>query len=283
MVPAEIIMTENKQNPDLDRGMDGLTEVLRLQAEALSRISERMAGHPGAAEAAGSAAVPPVADPPRGGVHLPVLAGDPTLGEDSLPVLNSFKRFLDEERRRTRKKMIWGLAVFGVVLAVTLTVIVRAGNDRVRELKNDISLAGDQLRKSRVESEEKIKKVEAVATQVAGQTAAQMRKDITRNILWAHSVISSNMTSELSGRDGDMERLKDRVVELEAENAMLSRQLGDLDQRLKIMEATIEVLPFDGAGSSRTPGVVPGGTPSVPLLINSPKYGRPFQLRMPQD
>jgi len=285
MVPAEIIMTDEKNSSDFERrGVEGLTEVLRLQAEALSRISERMAGkhEPQADSPTGMHSHHPHLEPPRDASHLPVLAGDPALGEDSLPVLNSFKKFLDQERRHTRKRMLWALAAFTVVFAVVLTAIVLTGNDRVRELKTGLSQAGTLVEQTRRDANDKMKRIEEQTALAATQNVSQMRKDITRNILWAHSVISSNMSAELTGRDGEMDRMKEKLSELEIANAMLARRVSELDQRLKTLEQPLGGIPMDEAGlSDLTPGSLTNAQP-IPLMINSARFGRSFQLRMPQ-
>ena len=83
-----------------------LTEILRLQAETLARMTSRMG--------AGVPPDPPAARLPQGARFadddedddatgnsaLPVLARDPSVSGESLPVLNTFRKFLADERRR---------------------------------------------------------------------------------------------------------------------------------------------------------------------------------------
>ena len=283
-------MTDEKHTPGADqRGVDGLTEVLRLQAEALSRISERMSGIRAAAPGSSPAGPSPLSPDDTGsGAHLPVLAGDPSLNEESLPVLNSFKKFLDQERRHARKRMLWILLGFTVVLAGVLAVIVWMNGEHVQELKSDIIQTRSRAEQSQQAAEAEIKRVAENAARMNTQSASTMRKDITRNILWAHSVISSNMSSELTGRDGQMDQLKDKVSALELENTMLSRRVNDMAKRLALLEDDLqerlvasEMHDRDAAASASN--AVPAAAKTAPLMINSTTLGRSMQLHVPQE
>lgn len=301
MVPAEEIMTDEKQDPGSEhRSMDGLTEVLRLQAEALSRISEKMSGMRNGSQRPAPVNPPPgfASRDPEHGVHLPVLAGDPALNEESLPVLNSFKKFLSHERRRARKRMLWATLGFSAAFSAVLAVIVWMNSERVSALKTDILQEKALSEKSRQEASVAIKKVADGAAEASTQTAATMRKDITRNILWAHSVISSNLTTQLTGRDSEIEQLKDKVAALELDNTMLAKQLNELGRRMKAIESDyrdfmerpsqesqlrdLEAEAAAALGMTNQPpaAIKPA---SAPLTINSAKFGRPFQLQVPKD
>jgi len=289
MVPVEIIMTDDKRNADNEhRAMDGLTEVLRLQAEALSRISERMAGMRGAPPDSTPIQVPPPFQPGVGreSGNLPVLAHDPALNEESLPVLNSFKNFLDQERRRTRKRLLWVLLGFTMVFSGVVVVIVWQNSESAQEIKADIAKTSNLAKQSRLETQAEIQRLGEQASVTATQNVSQMRKDIARNIVWAHSVIASNVSSELSGRDSEAERLKEKISSIEIENAMLSRRVVELGLRVSALEdrdrvsADLEAQAQESFPRTNTPSA---SAKPAPVIINSPKYGRSFQLRMPQE
>lgn len=283
-------MSENKDNLDPEhRGVEGLTEVLRLQAEALSRISERMAGmNP----AAGKFPPPPSAKAPRSdGMNLPALAGDPALSEESLPVLNSFKQFLDQERRRGRKRFIWGIIGLVVVFSCVLAVLVKLNSDRVHALKADLDQTGTRIDRSQLSTEAEFKKAADKVAQSAAKSAATVRSDITRNILWAHSTLASNMSSELTDRDSQIERLKEKVSTLEVDNTMLTRQVAELFQRVQIIETDYldnidrPAVERPGADGVIRPAsnTVPVTGRATPLTINSARYGRPMQMQVPKE
>lgn len=292
VVRAEIIMTDSKHSSDTgDRGVEGLTEVLRLQAEALSRISERMAGMN---QAAGKSQPPlPGKDHHDEGVNLPVLAGDPSLSEESLPVLNSFKQFLEQERRRGRKRFMWGLLGFTVVFSSVLAVIVWTNSERVHALKTDILRNSTRLDRSQQDAEVELRKVADKTAQSVAKNAAAMRSDITRNILWAHSTLASNMTTELTDRDSEITRLKEKVSTLEVENTLLTRQVAELFQRVQIIETdyldnlerplTEGRSPDLDAIGRNASNAIPAAVRSAPLTINSARYGRSMQMRVPKE
>jgi hypothetical protein len=293
-------MTDEKNNSEADhRGVDGLTEVLRLQAEALSRISERMSGLRGNFQKPMPMNPPPgfAGQDPGQGLNLPVLAGDPALSEDSLPILNSFKKFLGEERRRARKRNLWLTLGFTVAFSGVLAAIVWMNSERISAINSDVLEQKSRAEKSRQEATSAIKKVADGAAQASVQTATTMRKDITRNILWAHSALSSNLTSELSGRDVEIDQLKDKVSALEIDNTMLTKQLNELGRRVKAVEADyrdfmerpmqdsqLRDLEAQSAAEEGATNPFPAAirAPS-PLTINSAKFGRQFQLQMPKD
>lgn len=295
VVLKEVIMIETKSNVDPEnRGVEGLTEVLRLQAEALSRISERMAGmNP---QAAGK--VPPsatVKERPGDGMHLPVLAGDPSINEESLPVLNSFKQFLEQERRRGRKRFIWGLLGFTVVFSCVLGGIVWMNKEQDQALKADIQQTSTLLERTRKDAEAELKKVSDKtdkAAQSLAKNAASVRSDITRNILWAHSTLASNINSELNGRDTEIERLKEKVSTLEVDNTLLARQVDELARRLKGIETDFQDYMERSISESikvdvKTPVGASSNVVSAagisPLTINSAKFGRSMQMRVPNE
>lgn len=299
MVPTKVIMTDEKQNSESDhRNVDGLTEVLRLQAEALSRISERMSGMRGVSSGTAPQPPPPSAAPgPEAapGSHLPVLAGDPALDEDSLPVLNSFKKFLDQERRRARKRILWVLMGFTVAFSGVLVLIVWLNGERVNALKTDILQEKAVAEKTRQEASAEIRKVAEGAAMSATQNATAMRKDITRNILWAHSVISSNLSSELSGRDGEIDQLRTKVDALEIENTMLTKQINELSRRMKAIESDYrdflerpaqesQLRDLEAAAAAELTNPPSASVRSgAPLTINSARFGRVMQLQVPKD
>jgi DNA repair exonuclease SbcCD ATPase subunit len=211
---------------------------------------------------------------------FPVLARDPVLSEESLPVLNSFKNFLDQERRRARKRILWVLLGFTVAFSAVLVVVAWMTSERARGLEADISQSKARAERNRMDSEAQIQRLGQMASMTATQNVSQMRKDITRNILWAHSVIASNVSSELSGRDSEMERLREKLSAIEVDNAMLARQLDELGRRLSALEdqgrGALESMSVEPEQPGRT------NTPA-PVMINSAKFGRSFQLRMPRD
>ncbi len=285
-------MTDNKNGLEPEKkGVESLAEVLRLQAEALSRISERMAKMN---QVTGKPPSPFLGkEQSMNGVHLPALAGDPSLNEDSLPVLNSFKQFLAQERRRGRKRFVWGLCGFTLVFACLLVAIVLFTRARDEALKADIEQTSTKLDRSQKDAESNLKKALDKTAQTTAKSEAVIRSDITRNILWAHSALASNMTTGLSDRNGQIERLKEKVSSLEVDNTMLSRQVAELAQRIQIIETdyldNIERPLPSGRNSEANNLALPASSAASaegaasPVMINSARFGRSLQMRVPKE
>lgn len=260
-------MTNDTSKPDDGaKEQESLSEVLRLQAMALARMSERMASRP----EAGPAALPA----PRTGDHLPMLADDPSLTDESLPVLNTFRRFLDAERRRARRRALWVALGFGVVLLVVLGVGAWAGRDRIRELRAEIGAANQRLDETRQKTEEK--------TSLAVAAAASLKEDLRKGLLSSHSLLSSNMNTRLEGRDAELEQLKEKLSAMEIENALLIAKLNDLADTTKRLQEDYAAVEQGASGAKGAETNETAPIPrAMPLMINSPAYGRPMQLRVP--
>lgn len=210
------------------KGVDNLTEVLRLQAEALARISERMAGMPPHGPTAPLAALPPRLDAGGHADNLPVLAGDPTLSEESLPVLNAFRKFIDSERRRARIRLIWACVAFAVILAAVLGGILAIGRSRADQLRDEIASARQQADVVRSTADAGLRK--------AADAAILLKRDIDRGL----RATQSNMVNQIVTRDGEIERLKETISSLEIENAMLTGKLKDIAERTEQLQGAYQ-------------------------------------------
>ena len=245
-----------------NRGMDNLTEVLRLQAEALARISERMAGMPGPGSGGGGGplvALPPRHEPGGGGVHgLPVLAEDPVLSDESLPVLTAFRKFIDAERRRARIRLIWASIAFVILLAGVLAGVILVGRAKTRELKADIQAAREQTDQVRLSADTELKKV--------AEVAGGLKTDISRGLQTAQS----NVVNQMGARDAEIEKLKDLISSLEIDNATLVGKLKDIGDRTEKLSTASEtqaqqLQSFNDAIQAPTLPVGPVATTSAPV------------------
>ncbi len=272
-------MSDDTQKTSGDnRGMENLTEVLRLQAEALSRISERMASMPGPG---GGGGAPLMALPPRhepGGSHgLPVLAEDPVLSDESLPVLTAFRKFIDAERRRARIRLIWASIAFVILLTGVLAAVAVVGRAKTRELKADIQAAREQADQVRVSADTELKKVSDVTV--------NLKTDLSRGLQAAQS----NVVNQMGTRDAELEKLKDTISTLEIDNAMLVGKLKDIGERTEKLNTAYEtqaqqMQSFSDAMQPPPPTVGPVATPpasaAAPTGISVPVTPQ-VQFRLP--
>lgn len=286
MVLAEMTMTDNTDTSRHDSNeVNNLTEVLKIQAEALARISERMAGTPSQPQGGGRL---PLALPPRmEGIsgHFPALADDPSLGEESLPVLNAFRRFLEAERRKARVRFLWLTLIFVGVIAATLVAAYFFWNARVNRIDEGVKSAQDTAALA-VASQSNViaavalaaasqSNVVAEARDAAGKEAraaaakAQNSMGVLREDVKAHLLAAqSNLVTEAAVREGEIERLKESVASLQLENAVLISQIKDMLKKME--EARSEPEPATTA-------------PDEPRLPESTVRESPVREPLPQS
>lgn len=219
-------MTDDTQKMNSDsKGMENLTEVLRLQAEALARISERMVGMQDHGSMGGAVLGLPPRLEPAGSHDLPVLAGDPALSEESMPVLNAFRKFIDAERRRARVRVMWLSFVFVVLLACVLGTVLYLVRSRAEELQTDIQGARRQVTEVRSSTDAELKRM--------AEAAARLTTDINRGFKVAHS----NVVSQMGTRDAEIDKLKETISTLEIDNAMLVGRLKEVLDRTEQLQS----------------------------------------------
>ncbi len=266
-----------------------LNEVLRLQAAALARMSERMDSHR-------MAAAKPVAPAPeRHGMHLPVLAADAALTEDSLPVLNAFREFLEQERRRARARILWTSLAFALVFGVTLVAALWLGRERIRELRNDLGATTRRVDDTLQNANAEMRRV----SEAAGRTVSTLKQDIHSTMSQAQSAIASNVTVEMKSRDAQIDLLKEKLSSLEIENAVLVGRLREAEREAEaraqamrepqeeqepVVEEEEPSAPDAGAMEAVTPVAelaVPEAAGDPPIVIQTPAYNRPVRLKVP--
>ncbi len=268
-------MTDDTQqtNPD-GRGMENLTEVLRLQAEALARMSERMAGRQDHGGGGGAVlGLPPRLEP--GGSHdLPVLAGDPALSDESLPVLNAFRKFIDAERRRARIRLMWLSLMFAVLLAGVLGAVLYLVRARSEELQADIQGARRQVTEVRSSTDAELKRM--------AQASARLTTDINQGFRVAHS----NVASQMGTRDVEIDKLKETISTLEIDNAKLVGRLKEILDRTEQLQGAYvaqaqQFQTFQEALQAPPVGPLAATNRPVPTLPeNLPGYPQ-VQFRLP--
>lgn len=286
-------MTEELHQTDGGSGAD-LNEVLRLQAVALARMSERMDSHRLAG--ARPAPLPPGERPASG--NLPVLASEAALTEDSLPVLNAFREFLDQERRRSRARILWVSFLFAVVFSLTALVVLWMGRERLQELRNDLGTTNKKVEQTLQSASDEMKKV----SEAAGRTVSTIRQDVNTTLHKAQSAMASNVAVEMQSRDAELGLLKEKLAALEIENAVLIGRLREAN-RVSEAAAVTEERPEpvengggqgvveqeeESTGPSENPqaadrgsAVEPGSVGGAPILIQTPAYNRPVRLKVP--
>ncbi len=276
------MMDENKMAGDENKSPTSLSEVLRLQAVALARMSERMSNRQQAADPQPASA--PVPPRPWQEDQFPVLARDAALSEDSLPVLNTFRKFLEAERRRARRRVIWVSILLGTGFMIAVGAVAWVGRERIAELKVEIMSANRRVADARRLAEAELDKV----AESAAAAASSLRLDLRRNVVSSHTLLSSNLNTRLLGRDAELDQVKEKLLAMEIENAMLMSQLKELaDTSRQLQEnyaawiqSTPEAGPIEPSDSRASTATVVEAK-NLPLMIRSPGQGRAVQMRVP--
>jgi hypothetical protein len=154
-----------------------------------------------------------------------------------------------------------------------LAVVVWVGRERIKQLSHALGTAQQEMEESKRQTESDLARVNRSAV----AQAATVQQDLRRGLLVSHQVLASNMTVQLENRDVEVDRLKEKLSALEIENAMLVGQLKELAETTRQLQESLVAAP-ESAPAPVEP-VVTNRPP--PMLINSPGYGRPVQLRIP--
>jgi len=251
-----------------------LTEILRLQAETLARMTSRMGD--AAPQAPPAARLPQGArfsdddeddDLATGNNALPVLARDPSASGESLPVLNTFRKFLADERRRARRRLTVAAVVFSALLIVILTALIWVGRDRLQNMREELSgkqaqlqaglkaglqeHEGQILEKNRQLTDDKVNQVAAATLRygaaLTNQTATTQRE----------------LRQDLDAQGMDLGRAKETVPKLQIENADLGRQLQELRFRTEYLTDMLSNLVTRGAAPISPMATLAPGTLQV--------------------
>lgn len=283
-------MTDETQKANSDPGgVGGLTEILKLQAEALARMSERMAG-----QQAPHLSGPPLALPPRfdgAGGHFPVMAGDPAMSEEGLPVLNAFRKFLETERRKARRRFVWMSVLFVVFMGGVIAAAASLWSNRVRELSSDIAGVRTEAAEAKVAAQ--VRTDAGEKAQRVAESAVKSVSDIKNNL----SAAQSNLAAEVVSRSGEIDRLKEMISSLQLENAVLISQVNTLTKKTAELEAgpaaeeVPETMaqpvtgPWQGREAPKSyavPSPAAGRKAGEPLRISAPGLSGSVQLHLPE-
>lgn len=252
-------------------------------------------------------ALPPRLDGASG--HFPALSDDPSLAEESLPVLNAFRRFLESERRKARVRFLWLTLFCFLTIVATLAAAYVLWQARVNQLDQGLRSAQSAAALVAASQTNVVAEARDAASQAARDAASQaardaaskaardmaataqnsiglLREDVKSHLLAAQS----NMTSEAALREGEMERLRESIAALQLENAVLIAQIKQLVKRTE--EERPEPEPEEPAAPPPPPSraaVAPAPVPEQgkvpksedPLTIVAPGLGRKVELRLP--
>ena len=242
-------------------------------------------------------AVPPVLAirESKGGL---LLADDPSLAAESLPVLNALRQFLETERRRTRRQIGWLVSVFAILLAAAVAggfVVARVYWHRVQG-----DLAREHRRAETVSQS-------AQSAQKAVQNLAAATDKFQEDLQGQKSALErAQATINLRIKDGsqDLTYLKDVIDTLEIQNASLAYAVQDMRSNwtararplARVEEHTVAVsrepppvsapalAPEPPPPAEREPPVAPAAAApetAVPVVVTPSNAYRAISFRLP--
>jgi len=198
---------------------------------------------------------------------------------DSLPVLRAFQDFIEEERVRSKRRMVAMAVFFLVILAAVVAGGLVAGSAITRRVRNDVRRVEDEVRQQtdRIRDE-----AHTVVAQVAGQTRELVRRlDAERDDL---STAQTNLAGRVERYGGQIAGLKEVIDMLEAESAAVKNHLDALSDRMPPQTAAYAPSTGIPAAAAPAPAPEPPGVPrrsTVDLAIIPAGATKPVSWRMP--
>jgi len=261
--------------------LTNLSDVIRRHAEELARLSGRLA-YDASQPPPGVAMPPPVQTPvftPRGdkGANLPARAGDPSLAGDSLPVLTAFREFLEQERLRTRRRMmrVGYLTLAGAMILVAIGLLVGHWDVSQTRIKLEAARRASDAKLSKY-GDRAVKVERALAREwqdlraAAGATSNHLNRMIISEKK-AMLVNQSAIVERLLEQTAELEKMREAITALEIEKASLAGNLSTMAAEIeeyKAAAAKSEVPPVETEESlvreSSTPAKLVSPTPATP-------------------
>lgn len=142
---------------------------------------------------------------------------------ESLPVLEAFQSFLEAERKKTRRRIMAVSVFFLILILVASSAAVVAGMLLANRVKKDVSGMRDEVGVVRSEARKYQQDVEkALATFTA--EADKLREEVKKQ----SASENSELTSQVSAYNEELEKLKTTLQTVENENSVLRGDLTKL-------------------------------------------------------
>lgn len=223
---------------------------------------------------------------------LPVLANDLAVNAESLPVLNAFRLFIEEERKQTRRRMI-RLSVFtilGVIIVVGIAAFaVFQTISRTRRQVDDVQVQNVKAQRehqvrfqamatsnSNIEKRLQRDRLSLLAVASVASNVQMTLQSDHRNL----ALVRSDMAMKLSGQSQELDKLKETIASLEIENALLS---GSLKELMAVREQPVPPESTDSEkANDETLPALPENSPVDAAANEAPEVDKEKSGAMPQ-
>jgi len=142
---------------------------------------------------------------------------------ESLPVLEAFQGFLEQERQKTRKRIMAVSIVFLILIAVAGAAAVMAGLLLAGQMKKDVQGMQDQVTAVRTEAQKYQADVQNALVTFTAKTD-ELRAEMTK----AQASEGSELTAQISAYNEELAKLRTTLQAVEEENSLLKGDLVSL-------------------------------------------------------
>jgi uncharacterized protein (DUF3084 family) len=171
----------------------------------------------------------PVPDSANGDVDIPS-SGGIVRSPDSLPVLEAFQRFLDVERRKTRKRLLAVAAFSFLLILIAAGAAVVAGMLFAGQVKKDVKGIQDEIHTVKDDTQKYRDDVQKAFSEFTAE-AEKFRDEVARE----QASSNSELTAQINNYNDELTKLKETFQDLEMENNSLKGELARLSSGFPLL------------------------------------------------
>lgn len=153
---------------------------------------------------------------------------------ESLPVLEAFQKFLDVERRKTRRRIMAVSIVALILIAVAGGAAVVAGLLLAGRVKQDVTGMQEQVAAVRAEARSSRTEVENALVTFAART-----ESLRAEIASAQTSGAAEVTAKIGEYNGELEKLTATLQAIEEENRILKGDVVNMKTELPALSNDI--------------------------------------------
>jgi hypothetical protein len=154
--------------------------------------------------------------------------------------LDAFRQFLEEERRRTRRRMIRLMTVGGLIVLGIMGVVAWGIDRSVRQTRRDLQVTQVKASQLATEQAEQVGKVSMTASNLERRMILERQRVQSvavaatnlQKIVEAEKIRNDQIRGQTAETIGDqqaeIQRLKEMITSLEIDNALLTGSIKDL-------------------------------------------------------
>jgi len=151
----------------------------------------------------------------------------PMESQNSLPVLSAFQEFLDNERERTRRRILAVSISYLLALLLIVAISLTGGTVVIRKLRNDFTSVQDEVKRLQALSLKIRTDADTLSQRLSSETM-QLRTDMDIS----SDSTKSNVLARVSLHGNKLDKIDVLVQALQKENTLLRNDLLALQTRM---------------------------------------------------